>query len=219
MTFPSGIVPKTTNKTAGNTPYPSFARNIKQKLDYSCTGKVVRRVQGGRLLSVHEKSTLNRMFYDILPDGIVCFYAAQATPDGPSGFLAPFINALVKAIALPSSKWAKLLERHHITSVLPLKDMRTGVAQKFYYANGTKNMDRKGIVISNTSDNNSTNCDQICTNLVREAFDTFNIKIGMGGNAANFDLPVLQSVDSKFLAEDVANLAMLSYKFGSFFFY
>ena len=34
----------------------------------------------------------------------------------------------------------------------------------------------------------------------------------MGGNAANFDLPVLQSVDSKFLAEDVANLAMLSYK-------
>ena len=103
------------------------------------------------------------MFYDILPDGIVCFYAAQATPNGPSGFLAPFINALVEAIALPSSKWAKLLERHHITSVLPLKDMRTGVAQKFYYANGTKHMDRKGIVyvFSNTSDSNSTNYDQI----------------------------------------------------------
>ena len=154
------------------------------------------------------------MFYDILPDGIVCFYAAQATPDGPSGFLAPFLNALVEAIALPTSKWGRLLERHHITSVLPLKDMRTGVAQKFYYANGTRSMDRKGIVyvFGNITENNTKNCDEICTNLVREAFDTFNIKIAMGGNAADFGLPVLTSLDSKFLAEDVANLAMLSYK-------
>ena len=34
----------------------------------------------------------------------------------------------------------------------------------------------------------------------------------MGGNAVDYGAPVLQSLDSKFLTEDVANLAMMSYR-------
>ena len=75
MTFPSAMVPKTTNKTAGNTPFPAFARQIKRKLDYSSTGKCVRKVSRERLLSANEKKKTNKLFYDILPDGVVCFYA------------------------------------------------------------------------------------------------------------------------------------------------
>ena len=38
------------------------------------------------------------------------------------------------------------------------------------------------------------------------------VKISMGGNAAKFGSAVPESLDSKFLDEDVANLAMLSYR-------
>ena len=223
MTFPSGIVPKTTNKTAGNTPYPSFCRNLKRKLDYSSTGKIVRKVNRGKLLSVKERMTQNKLFYDILPDGVVCFYSAQGSPDGPTGYLAPMLKALTDALSSKDSKWSELLKRHSITTVLPIKDLRTGMAKKLQFANGTKSMDVKGIVyiFDSVEDNNTTNCDLLCTNLVREAVSTFNIKITVGGNAASFGGNVPDSLDCKFLAEDVANLAMLSYREaiqdGSFF--
>ena len=75
-------------------------------------------------------------------------------------------------------------------------------------------MDVKGIVFlfDNVADNNTKNCDVLFTNLCREAGTTFKVKIAMGGNAANFGAPVLASLDSKFLVEDVANLAMMSYR-------
>lgn len=75
-------------------------------------------------------------------------------------------------------------------------------------------MDVKGIVyiFDSIADNNTHNCDSLCTNLIREAGSTFKVKIGMGGNAANFGAPLLKSLDSKFLAEDVANLAMMAYR-------
>ena len=57
-----------------------------------------------------------------------------------------------------------------------------------------------------------TNCNVIFTNLVREVNSTFGIKIGLGGNSSHFGKPELMSIDSKFLAEDVANLAMMSYR-------
>ena len=212
MTFPSALVPKTTNKTAGSTPYPSF---LKRKLEYgsNTTGVVQRKLQRTKFLSVHESMTQNKMWYDILPDGVVCFYAAQGTPDGTPGFLAPLPKALVEGLSGDNSR-SELLNRIHVTSVLPLKDLRTGGAKKKQYANGTRECDVKGIVyvFDNIDDNNSTNCDVLCTNLVREAFSNFDIKIWMGGNAEDYGAPVLQSLDSKFLTKDVANLAMMSYR-------
>ena len=74
-------------------------------------------------------------------------------------------------------------------------------------------MDVKGIVyiFDSISENNPNNCDRLCTNLVNKASSSFKVKISLGGNSASFGLPVLSSLDSKFLAEDVANLAMMSY--------
>ena len=208
------MVPKTTNKTAGNTPFPAFARTIKRKLCYSSTGKLVRKVNRGKLLSVTENSKQNKLFYDILPDGVVVFYAARGSPDGPTGYIQPLLKAFVEALSDEDSKWKDLLNRHHVTSVLPLKNIRTGLAKKLEFAGGTKTMDVKGIVyiFDSIEDNNTYNCDVLCTNLVREAASTFKVKISMGGNAANCGEKKMMSLDSKFLAEDVANLAMMAYR-------
>ena len=82
------------------------------------------------------------------------------------------------------------------------------------YLLSNPNPNVKGIVyiFDNVADNNTHNCDVLCTNLIRKAGTTFKVKISMGGNAAQFGAPVLTSLDSKFLAEDVANLAMMSYR-------
>ena len=71
----------------------------------------------------------------------------------------------------------------------------------------------KGIdyVFDSVEECNTQNCNVIGTYLVCEANSTFGIKIGLGGNSSNFGVPQLMSIDSKFLAEDVANLAMMSY--------
>ena len=215
MTFLSGMVPKTTNKTAGHTPYPQFARAIKRKLTYSSTGKIVRSVNRSRILSVNERMNQNKLWYDILPDGVVCFYASRGTPDGPSGYLQPLLKAFNQGLSDDNSgTWANLLQRHKVTSILPLKDIRTGLAKKLAYAGGTKSMDVKGIVyiFDSVEDNNQHNCDHLCTNLVREANGNFQVKITFGGNSACFGCPLLTSLDSKFLAEDVAHLAMMSYE-------
>ena len=133
MTFPSALVPKTTNKTAGTTPYPSFDQNIKRKLEYkenNTTDRVVqRKVHRTKFLSVHESMTQNKMWYNILPNGVVCFYAAQGSPQGQSGFLAPLLKALVEGLSGDDNRTG-LLNHVHVTSVLPLKDLRTGGAKK-----------------------------------------------------------------------------------------
>ena len=101
---------------------------------------------------------------------------------------------------------------------MPLKDVRTGQAKKIDIASsGTGKiipMIIKGIVyvFDAVEECNTLNCDVIGTNLVREANSTFGIKIGLGGNSSHFGKPELMSIDSKFLAEDVANLAMMSYR-------
>ena len=93
MTFSSAMVPKTTNKTAGHTPFPQFARTVKRKLDYSSTGKTVRQFNRGHLLSMSEQMNQTKLWYDILPDGVVCFYATCGSPDGPTSYLQPLFNA------------------------------------------------------------------------------------------------------------------------------
>ena len=214
MTFPSALVPKTTNKTAGHTPFPAFARNIKRKLEYSSTGKVVRNVQRGQIVSVNEQKNQNKLFYDILPDGVAVFYAARGTPNGPVGFIQPMIKALEESILDDNSNWSELLRRHQITSILPLKELSTDMAKKLNFANGTKQMDVKGIVylFNTVQECTEENCDKIGTNLIWEASSTFKIKISLGGNAAKCGGESFTSLDAKFLTEDVANLAMMSYR-------
>ena len=194
------------------TPFPTYALSLKRKLDYSSTGKTVRNVNRVRLLSAQETKQQNKLFYDILPDGMVCFYAARGVPTGPNGYLAPLLKALGEALSSDDSKWAELLKRLKVSTVLPIKDQSTGLAKKFLYAGGTKTMEVKGIVyiFDSVSDNNVSKCNRICTDLVREANNVFDVRISFGGNAAACGVE-MTSLDDKFLQEDVANLAMMCY--------
>ena len=104
-------------------------------------GKTVRNVFRGKLLSANERKKQelqNKLFYDLLPDGIVCFWPARGSPDGNTGYLVPMMTALNAGLANNNSKWAGLLHCTKVTSVLPIKDLNTGLAKKLHYAKGTK---------------------------------------------------------------------------------
>ena len=58
---------------------------------------------------------------------------------------------------------------------------------------------------------NNTVLDGICTNLVSEFNNQFNLNIALGRNAANYGSPAIKSLDEYFLVEDVVNLAMVAY--------
>ena len=104
-----------------------------------------------------------------------------------------------------------ILKHQQITTVLPIRDMSTGLAKKFHFTGGNKSMDVKGIVyiFDSITENNITNYDRLYTDLIREANSVFYVKISFGGNTAACG-PVLRSLDAKSLPEDVANLAMMS---------
>ena len=74
-------------------------------------------------------------------------------------------------------------------------------------------MDVKVIVyiFDSITENNIHKCDELCTNLVREANSVFDVKISFGGNAAAYGPVLTRSLDAKFIPEDVANLEMMSY--------
>ena len=105
FTFPSAIVPKTTNKTAGYTPFPNLG---KRKLDFNAAagGKsVVRKLNKGKLMSAGETKSQNKLWFRILPDGHIAAWAAKGSPNGPIGYMQPVIHAINNALQNPSSKW------------------------------------------------------------------------------------------------------------------
>ena len=124
MSFPSAMVPKTTNRTTGHTPFPAF---VKRKLDYSSTGKTVRKVSRKKLLSVSEINNQNKMFYHILPDGHAAFFSARGYPDGPTGYWQPAIHACSEALSSEQSKYSDLVSRLNITTILPQDRQRSSI--------------------------------------------------------------------------------------------
>ena len=214
MSFDSTFVTKTTNRTAGRTPYPKFLLPEKRKLDYSSTGKTVRKVSKQRLLSTVEMNNQNKLFFTILPDGVAAFFAARGYPKGPNGYMQPALNAVSDALTRPNSKYNDLVERLNITSVLPMVDSTTGQPKKFHFANGTKMMNIRCFVMifDSVDDCNDNNLNSVCTNLCNEFNNLFNIKIAFGGNAEKCGLARKNSIDEWFLTEDVINLAMMSYQ-------
>ena len=138
MTFPSGMVPKIMNKTTGSTPYPDFARNIRRKSDYSSTGRTVLNVNRGKLLSSYEQNNYNKLLYEMLSDGVMCYFPARRRLGGAYGYLDPLINTLVDSLSDKNSRWVDMLKRLQITAVLPIKDMKTGVAKSSIMLVGLK---------------------------------------------------------------------------------
>ena len=37
---------------------------------------------------------LNKLFYQLLPDGVICAYAAKGGPNGPPGFIQPALRSI-----------------------------------------------------------------------------------------------------------------------------
>ena len=67
------------------------------------------------------------------------------------------------------------------------------------------------IVFDDVDECNPQACDSICTNLVNEFNNLFNLRIAFGGNAENMDCFPPESLDDFFLTDDVVNLALMSY--------
>ena len=190
------MVPKITILTAGPTTFSTF---LKRKLDYSSTGKIVRKVQRGEIISVQEQKNQSKMFYHVLPDDVVDFFAAKGEPEGPTGYIQPGLRALTEAHTKEDSRWKDSLNRLQVTSVLPVRDLNTGQVKKLHFANGTKTMDVKCIVyiFYNVSHRNENNCNDMCTNLVREFNTLFLCKLSFGGNAAIYG-SLCTSMDEQF---------------------
>ena len=65
-------------------------------------------------------------------------------------------------------------------------------------------------IFDSICDNHVSKCNEMCTNLVREANDVFSVGMSFGGDSAAYGVKI-SSLDEKFLQEDVANLAMMCY--------
>ena len=198
------------NSSAGHTPYNP---DVKRKLDFGAKKQIVRSVKKMKLLSHTLNQTQNKLFYTLLPDGIVCAYACKGTPNGPPGFLQPALRSISEA--LQASSETELVHDIEVTSILPLKCPRTNQARQILYSNGTKKMKFCCLIFvrDNVSDNTSLNGDAWCTNLVRKFSRHFpDMTLTFGGNAANFGVIPPSSLELFFLTEDVANLAMLAYE-------
>ena len=155
----------------------------------------------------------NKLFYQLLPDGIICAYAAKGIPNGHPGFLQPDFCDI--SDSLKNGTETELLSNIQVTSVFPMKCPRTHLARKIIYSNNTKSIDFSCLIFvrDDVSDNTIQKGDLWCTNLVHKLLKHFpDMNLTFRGIAANFGLMPPSSLDLFLLAEDVANLAMLAYE-------
>ena len=92
-----------------------------------------------KLLSHGTSQKQNKLFYQLLPDGIICAYAAKGTPNGHPGFLQPALRKLSNTLNVGSE--CQLLNDIQFSSVLPMKCPRTHLAQNIIYSKNTKSID------------------------------------------------------------------------------
>ena len=201
------------NSTPGHTPQVS---DIKRKLDFTTPSprtKVMRIVKRKKLLSHKTTQSQNKLWYQLLPDGVICAYAAKGSPNGQPGYLQPALRSIEDS--LKKKMDSDLTRSIDVTSILPLKCPHTNVSKKIDYAKGTKQMDFCCIcfIRDDVNQNTVTNGDVWCTNLVNVFNSKFPImELAFGGNTANFGLEMPSRLDLFLLEEDVANLAMMSYE-------
>ena len=207
------VVPSPSNSTAGHTPH---APDIKRKLDFttlSPKNKVMRIVKRKKLLSHKTTQSQNKLWYQLLPDGVICAYAAKGTPNGHPGYIQPALRSI--ETSLKKKIDSNLTRSINVTSILPMKCPHTNISKKIDYAKGTKQMDFCCIcfIRDDVEQNTVTNGDVWCTNLVNVFNDKFPLmELAFGGNTANFGLNMPSRLDLFLLEEDVANLAMMSYE-------
>ena len=211
-------IPKTTNKTAGHTPFHRSGQ-VQRHLNYSGTGngqpvRVVRKVMGGKVMSTSHLMGRNMGYYWMLPDGVLVFYSAKGSPLGPPGYLGQSIRCITEGMEDVHSEFNSIVENSQISAVLPVRDPSTGQAATFTYAQNTKIMQARVFVhvYEDVVDNTDENATAWCKNIIRTLDEVFQVRIQFGGNAADSGIPVPTSLNSYFLTEDVANLAMMGYE-------
>ena len=218
---------KTTNKTAGHTPYPTHLMKSNGKRlafvadlnDDDGTPKkrraVVRRVeQQSRVIGFAQSKSMNYLYYLMCPDGLLLAFYAKGSWDGPVGFVGSSVRHLSHALADDNSPYKHLVDSAGITSILPLLDPLTGQAKVLWYAGNTKSVEVRGFVhvYKDLTQNTEANADLWTMNLVSMLNKNWNCKLLFGGNAAAQGMPVPGSLDEIFLQQDVAHLAMMGYR-------
>jgi hypothetical protein len=142
--YPKPTLPSPSNSTAGSTPYSPL---LKQKLNFAgmtpkpipdFTGtqikNVVRVLKRRKMVSHGVNQGLNKLFYQLLPDGVICAYAAKGTPNSLPGSMHPASRSIQDTLKSDNKNELTI----NVTAVLPLKYPRTNLARKINYAKGTK---------------------------------------------------------------------------------
>ena len=83
-----------------------------------------------KFLSHGTSQNQNKLFYQLLLDGIICAYAAKGTPNGPPGFLQPALCVISNTLTTGSE--SQLLNDIQVTSILPIKYPRIYLARQIH---------------------------------------------------------------------------------------
>ena len=169
------------------------------------------------MLSHNQKVKQNKLYYVRCPDGVLAAVAFKGSPAaGVPGYLGSTTAAFMKALEAeePNANQKDLIDRSKIFSVLPVKDPYTHQPKTFLYAQGTKTMAQRAFIFVHEDVANHTDeyADSWCRNITTILNKTFQLEIHYGGNAAFHQFPIPKSLEDLFSAEDVANLAMMSYE-------
>ena len=96
----------------------------------------MRALKRRKLVSHRTAQSQNKLIYQLLPDGMICAYAARGVPNCPSGYMQPALRSIQET--LKSNTESELTI--NVMTVLPLKCPRTNLSRKIDYAKGTKKM-------------------------------------------------------------------------------
>ena len=68
------------------------------------------------------------LWYQLLPDGVICAYAAKGTPNAPPGYMQPTLRSIQKD--LKANIDTDVTRAIDVTSILPIKCPRTNEPKK-----------------------------------------------------------------------------------------
>lgn len=124
------LVPKTTNKTAGRTPYPDL---VKSRLDYEkdeaskkvraeiCPPSPIRRLRH-RTMILHGAT----IYYHLIPDDIISVFVANGTAHGSLGYVQPAMKAVNTMMRkMEDGNPDPISLNAKTTAVLPIRDPLT----------------------------------------------------------------------------------------------
>lgn len=226
--MPSAIIPKTTNKTAGSTPYVNVSNLQKRKLNFdeNMGGAKVRMSPNRRstVISDTMKKGMTFMFYEEHEDGWVSTFTAKGKPSGYPGYIGDAFNLASKSLQDPRySDFAQLLI---LSTIIPKKDKVTSNAKMYSYEKTehgrveTIAFPHKCFVQNKLFLPDDMSVSDWCRHQVDVINGKYNLNLIYGGNARPDGSQTL-SLDSEFVAADVATLAFSLYedaiKDGSFF--